>query len=440
MNTPRLKSLSPDVLEISLSMLTPLELTFMCLASGAVQETVQNYVSKLISKVAQREGLYALRDRLGALWLMQVDIGARDARVATGDWNGLVIKNFACFSFGADRRGLGRQIPADAQLRELGTPRRVGGELHTIRISRVAVGSRTAFASGEDGGFFSWGSNERGQLGLGDTQDRTMPTPVPDFNDRIVSCVAADGLRALAISGGDVYVWGPPFETRASDVLAPYRFVVSADAAPLISASVGAYFGVVLDSEGGVWWCGKAEDTFHLDHLTPTLTRIPALQHVIQVVIGQDHLIVLLATGSVYDQHNEAAPLPVVTTVVSIEHDSTLAVGLNNLSIVYVHACTRTSFAVSEAGELFAWGFGGGGDLVTGTTEYHLTIYERVEALRSVKIRSLGGVVGLVAVAINVETDDEEFYTWGATCVYTSKEDQETHRVKPRRFELDTPL
>ena len=59
----------------------------------------------------------------------------------------------------------------------------------------------------------------------------------------------------------------------------------------------------------------------------------------------------------------------------------------------------------------------------------------RVEALRSVKIHSLGGSKGIVAVATNAETGNEELYTWGNTCAYIS-EDQPRHVLEPRRFEL----
>ena len=103
-----------------------------------------------------------------------------------------------------------------------------------------------------------------------------------------------------------------------------------------------------------------------------------------------------------------------------------------------MHAYSDTSFVVSEAGELFAWGSGGQGGLATGTTEHRRTGPARVEALRSVKVRSLGGLSGLVAVATNAETGHEEFYTWGRTCVFVS-EDASDPLLEPRRFELGLP-
>jgi len=71
--------------------------------------------------------------------------------------------------------------------------------------------------------------------------------------------------------------------------------------------------------------------------------------------------------------------------------------------------------------------------LATGTTEHRRTGPERVEALRSVKVCSLGAAIGLVAVATNAETGNEELYTWGKTCAYVS-EDQPLHLLEPRRF------
>ena len=119
-------------------------------------------------------------------------------------------------------------------------------------------------------------------------------------------------------------------------------------------------------------------------------------------------------------------------------HQPTLVVGLDSISISTVHAGDSTSFVVSEAGELFAWsslhGYIGG--LATGTTDDRRAGPERVEALRSVKVRSLGGTFGLVAVATNAETGNEEFYTWGGTCVYIRG--GAGILLEPRRFELSS--
>jgi len=116
---------------------------------------------------------------------------------------------------------------------------------------------------------------------------------------------------------------------------------------------------------------------------------------------------------------------------------------LGSISVSTVHAGLNTSFVVSEAGELFAWGYGGQGGLATGTTDSRRTGLGRVEALRPAKVRSLGGSEGLVAVATNAETGNEEFYTWGITCAYISDDQPDSlfgaapdSLLEPRRIQL----
>ena len=136
-----------------------------------------------------------------------------------------------------------------------------------------------------------------------------------------------------------------------------------------------------------MWWWGEDSDEFHLDGLTLTLTRVPKLQHAVQVAVGFEHVLVLLATGAVYglgdNSFNQAAPLPVTDLMV---HEPTLVAGLDSISISTVQAGFGTSFVVSEAGELFAWGFGTYGGLATGTTEQNTASYGRSGFLRPLGI------------------------------------------------------
>ena len=200
------------------------------------------------------------------------------------------------------------------------------------------------------------------------------------------------------------------------------------------ACSVGVYFGVAIDARGSVWWWGLDS---YLTGLTSTLARVPgAAAHAVQISVGFDHCLLLLATGAVYglggNDYNQVAPLPVADSKV---HQPTLVAGLGSISISTVHAGRGSSFVVSEAGELFAWGFGSDGGLAMGTTADRRTGPGRVEALRSAKIRSLGGSEGLVAVATNAETGNEEFYTWGPTCAYIS-DDQPRPLLEPRRIQI----
>jgi len=96
---------------------------------------------------------------------------------------------------------------------------------------------------------------------------------------------------------------------------------------------------------------------------------------------------------------------------------------------------TGAVYGFGDKCEFFAWDRGIYGGLASGATADRRTGPGRVEALRSVNVRSLCGSSGHIVIATNAETGKEEFYTWGRTCVYNS-EDIAVDLLEPRRFEL----
>ena len=74
----RLELLPPFVLDISLSKLTYDELA----RTNCVSKTLCEGVDLVVSSLARRFGLSDYLDHLGTTWLLQMDFGARNARVA----------------------------------------------------------------------------------------------------------------------------------------------------------------------------------------------------------------------------------------------------------------------------------------------------------------------------------------------------------------------
>jgi hypothetical protein len=74
-------------------------------------------------------------------------------------------------------------------------------------VKAIAAGWWHSLALTESGEVYAWGSNGRGQLGLGDTEDRHTPTQVPGLGR--VKAIAAGGEHSLALTeSGEVYAWG----------------------------------------------------------------------------------------------------------------------------------------------------------------------------------------------------------------------------------------
>jgi len=78
------------------------------------------------------------------------------------------------------------------------------------KVRRVAAGKAFSLAVTESGRLYSWGCNSRGQLGLGDLRDRHSPEPVVGaLASHEVQSVTVGSEHAIALtSTGLLFAWG----------------------------------------------------------------------------------------------------------------------------------------------------------------------------------------------------------------------------------------
>jgi alpha-tubulin suppressor-like RCC1 family protein len=62
------------------------------------------------------------------------------------------------------------------------------------------MGYAHALALGADGTLYAWGSNSFGQLGTGDSKERSKPTPVAAFHGAAVVRIAAGQQSSYALT------------------------------------------------------------------------------------------------------------------------------------------------------------------------------------------------------------------------------------------------
>jgi alpha-tubulin suppressor-like RCC1 family protein len=139
-----------------------------------------------------------VRGELEGRKVLQVAVGGRHTMCVTED--GLV------FAFGFN--GAGRLGVGDHEIRLV--PTLLRGELENKSVAQAAAGYRHTMLVTADGLVFACGSNVEGQLGVGDTEDRLVPTLVTgQLQGKTAVYVAAGGYHTLCITAdGSLFSWG----------------------------------------------------------------------------------------------------------------------------------------------------------------------------------------------------------------------------------------
>ncbi|MCL2438581.1 MAG: Ig-like domain-containing protein [Coriobacteriia bacterium] len=201
------------------------------------------------------------------------------------------------------------------------------------RVIQAASGRWHNLALRDDGTLWSWGRNPLGQLGLGDTIDRNVPSQikVPDVTSW--SYVAAGTYASFAIAtDGTLWSWGSNARGEAGQgtngLVSQTPTQITAGAAQWKAASAGVNHSLAIDIDGNLWsWGGNGRNDNALG------------------VQGQ------LGLG--------------LTSAVSRNTPQRITTGAS--SWLSVAANDHASYAVGTDGTLWAWGNNAGGRLGIGT-------------------------------------------------------------------------
>jgi alpha-tubulin suppressor-like RCC1 family protein len=243
-----------------------------------------------------------------------------------------------------------------------------------VRVRNVAATYNHSFAVSWDGRIYSWGGNYHGQLGHGDTLDRASPALLEGFED--VRCAAASQFRSLAVTQSeDVFSWGAALQSEAEDELRPI-IVEGFGGVRVRRVCAGSYAGwrqfFAIGEKGELCSWGGAVygllghgDTQDL----PSPKRVEALRgvRVSSIAVGNKHVLALAEDGLVYawggnywcsavlgnpDVQSELLPKPVEA--------------LRGVRVGSIAAGGHCSYAVTDTGELWAWGCEGVGGVPLG--------------------------------------------------------------------------
>uniref|UniRef100_A0A6B2L734 Uncharacterized protein n=1 Tax=Arcella intermedia TaxID=1963864 RepID=A0A6B2L734_9EUKA len=274
-------------------------------------------------------------------------------------------------------------------------------------IIQICCGNTYTLILLKDGSLFSCGSNEKGQLGLGDYENRTSFTKVPLSNIRQIGCgyyhsmaltkddqlylwgssysgecgkigispsperlvlpsqknnqiiqiCGGNGITAILLDDGTVYCWGTIVDGQQGRSTDPIKIETPS---PALQLRCGGSFAMCLLSDGSifVWGCmGK------LDHVD-TIFKVPG--NIIQLSCGIDFALLLSDDGCVYSFGNAGSNQLGYALAGSYTLKPKKIEELSNIVEVMCGNCH--ALAINADGVLFGWGYNGYGQL--GSSNY----------------------------------------------------------------------
>lgn len=193
-------------------------------------------------------------------------------------------------------------------------------------IAQVAAGKRHTVLLDRGGRVYTFGDGRAGQLGLGDTFPRFMPTFVRGPEEAImrgqanmISRVAAAGKHTLLLSqSGRVYGSGTLAQSRSDFAPLDAPPLPSGERPRIVQIAAGKKHAVLLGEDGSVFTCGRGSKGQlglgdRRDRLAPQRVSLPeAAGAIVQVSAGDKHTALLDAAGRVYvcgaDQDDRLVP------------------------------------------------------------------------------------------------------------------------------------
>ena len=309
------------------------------------------------------------------------------------------------------------------------------------KVIYISAGSYHSIAVNSNGDLYSWGWNGQGQLGNGTNTDSNVPLPVraagtPMAGKKIVHVSTGGnfykGSSLVLSSEGKVYSWGANDQGQLGNGTATNSNLpveVKTEGTPkagkkIIQTAIGVTHSMALDSEGKVYSWGENVNGLlgtgdAIPTLSPVLVRTGGTpmegKKIVQISAGGAHSMALDSEGNIYawgwggegqlgNGENNNSNVPIL-----VKKEGT---GLEGKTIKKVMAGGMFSMVLTSDGSLYSWGKNNYGQIGDGTTNnYNLAVAVKTEGTP---------MAGKTVVDFSISnehtvalTSDGQIYAWG---------------------------
>ena len=304
---------------------------------------------------------------------------------------------------------------------------------NTLGVVRsIAIGPYHAFAIKTDGTLWSWGSNSNGQLGLGDTTNRTPPVRVG--TDAAWASIAAGYYHTLAIkTDGTLWAWGlnNNGQLGLGDTTQRTSPVQVGTGTTWTSVVAGNSHTLAIKTDGTLWaWGENSNGQLGLGDTTRRTSPVQVGTGTTwtSVVAGNSHTFAIKTDGTLWAWgENSYSRLGLGDTA---QRNTPVQVGTDT-TWAKVSVGTYHTLAIKIDGTLWAWGYNGFGQLGLGDTT------QRNTPVQVATDTTWASVVAGYGHTLAIKTDGT-LWAWGENSYGQLGLGDTTRRTSPVQVGIDT--
>lgn len=272
------------------------------------------------------------------------------------------------------------------------------------KIKELRSYFNSVYALMEDSSLYTWGKNTHGRLGLGSNEEQiSTPTLVTGINGTIKELINDSSIYAIT-EDNSLYAWGSNDSGQLGVGDEVHKNIPTKVNLPgKIKEFTGGSYAIMEDGSLYAWgynYSGQLGVGDDLDRNTPTKVNLPSK---IKELITGSSIYAILEDGSLYTWgYNYFGQLGVGdeinrNTPTKVNLSGTIKEIINNITNIY---------AILEDGSLYAWGDNrdghlGVGDKVNKNTPTKVNLPSKIKEL----------ITGLTIYAI---LEDNSLYAWGS--------------------------